>query len=55
MSANVEARALFQSAIVAERCANDDAVAELPEQLERLRRDRHQIFDSLDYLHEQAV
>lgn len=47
MSANVEARDLFQSAMAAERLAKDACFAELPQQLARMQHDRARIGESL--------
>lgn len=47
MSANVEARDLYQQAATAEQCALDQAVSELPSCLERMRQERGRIAESL--------
>jgi HPt (histidine-containing phosphotransfer) domain-containing protein len=47
MSANVEARDLFHSAMALERLAKDACVAELPSYLARLQSERDRIAESL--------
>ena len=47
MSANVEARDLFHSAMAVERLAKDACVTELPQQLARMQNDRVKIAESL--------
>ena len=47
MSANLEARHLFQSAMAAERLAKNACMAELPEQIARMQHDRVRISESL--------
>ena len=47
MSANVEARDLFQSAMTIERLAKDACVSELPEQLARMRQHGELVAESI--------
>jgi HPt (histidine-containing phosphotransfer) domain-containing protein len=47
MSANVEARSLYDSAVAAERAARANDNDELPTQIERIQRDRDQLAISL--------
>jgi HPt (histidine-containing phosphotransfer) domain-containing protein len=54
MSANVEARELFQSALVAEQCAQASDLAELPQRVAKLKSDQLNVLNSLGQIN-QAV
>lgn len=55
MSANVEAKSLFQSAMLAEQSVHETGTHELASQLARLHGDRSQILASLAQMSAQAL